>query len=218
VTPIIINKDLRAVFGEVREQGQRPTCLAFSTSDAHAFNRGSPFTALSVEYLFYYAVQQRDDRNPTKGISLEHARIALEKEGQPKEEFCPYQTVLPTDPMKWKPTVVSGVYRRKLTKLPSVEFDEVVRKLNTGSPVVIILTLSHSFYRPDSSGIVTSGNPGSNTGKHAVVAVGHGSLLQERAVLIRNSWGKYWGSGGYGWLTEGYLINRVLALATVNEL
>ncbi len=55
-------------------------------------------------------------------------------------------------------------------------------------------------------------------GGHAVVAVGFddrmkitnetsGSKGTKGALLIRNSWGKDWGEGGYGWLPYEYVLN-----------
>ena len=38
----------------------------------------------------------------------------------------------------------------------------------------------------------------------------HGRLL-----LIRNSWSKYWGAGGYGWLPTDYLIAHAVQAAIV---
>ena len=59
---INIISDLRHLFGDVRDQGDRPTCLAFATSDAHAGVRPG-WVPLSCEYVFYHAVKF-DDRDP----------------------------------------------------------------------------------------------------------------------------------------------------------
>jgi hypothetical protein len=46
--------DLRSLFGTARNQGSRPTCLAFAASDTHAALR-SGWVPLSCEYAFYQA-------------------------------------------------------------------------------------------------------------------------------------------------------------------
>jgi hypothetical protein len=60
--------DLRPQFGPARDQGKRPTCLAFATSDAHAALRGA-WQALSTEFAFYHA-QRRGKRKPSEGATL----------------------------------------------------------------------------------------------------------------------------------------------------
>src|SRR5258708_38222177 len=58
MSAIKIAKDLRSMFGPVRDQGQRPTCLAFAASDLHAAVRGA-WAPLSCEYIFYHAQKAR---------------------------------------------------------------------------------------------------------------------------------------------------------------
>ena len=49
-------------------------------------------------------------------------------------------------------------------------------------------------------------------GGHAVVAAGYDDKMiiknsNPGALLIRNSWGKTWGEGGYGWLPYDYVLS-----------
>jgi C1A family cysteine protease len=44
-------------------------------------------------------------------------------------------------------------------------------------------------------------------GGHAVLAVGYDDKHNGGAVLIRNSWGPDWGTGGYGWLPYRYVTD-----------
>jgi hypothetical protein len=44
---LVVSRDLRPFFGAVRDQGSRPTCIAFALSDAHAAARGA-FTLLAI--------------------------------------------------------------------------------------------------------------------------------------------------------------------------
>lgn len=60
---IIVLVDLRASFGPARNQGARPTCLAFAASDTHAAVREG-WVPLSCEYAFYQA-QRRAGRPPS---------------------------------------------------------------------------------------------------------------------------------------------------------
>ena len=81
--PVQILCDLRSLFGDARDQDQRPTCLAFAASDAHAALR-SPWRPLSVEFAFYHA-QRRAGRTPHVGATLPAMLEALREDGQPIE-------------------------------------------------------------------------------------------------------------------------------------
>lgn len=65
---IAIAVDLRGHFGPVRDQGDRPTCLAFAASDSHAGLRPG-WAPLSCEFAFYHA-QRRAGRSPAQGAVL----------------------------------------------------------------------------------------------------------------------------------------------------
>jgi hypothetical protein len=83
MSDITISADLRASFGAARNQGARPTCLAFAASDAHAALRDG-WVPLSCEYAFFQA-QRRAGRMPNTGALLSSVLEALRKDGQPEE-------------------------------------------------------------------------------------------------------------------------------------
>jgi len=84
---ITILVDLRALFGPARNQGARPTCLAFAASDAHAALRVG-WAPLSCEYAFYQA-QRRASRPASSGALLSSMLETLQKDGQPEEHGWP---------------------------------------------------------------------------------------------------------------------------------
>src|SRR5439155_7286636 len=89
VSPEIkVSHDLRNLFGPVRDQGQRPTCLAFAASDTHAGARPG-WNPLSCEFAFHRA-QQRGKRPPSRGATLDHMLATLRLDGQPQEADWPY--------------------------------------------------------------------------------------------------------------------------------
>ncbi len=194
MTSITIKTDHRQLFGPMRDQGQRPTCLAFATSDLHAALRG-PWAALSCEYLFYHA-QRRANRKPNEGVLLSSVLDAVRHDGQPHETGWPYLPTLPADLSQWvPPSGVTPLFRRA-GETGKYTVDAIVQELDHGRPLIVLLRLSW---------------------RHAVIAVGHGEAKGQRAVIIRNSWGDGWGAGGCGYLTEKYLVPRVFQLATLKE-
>src|SRR5688572_1880174 len=99
---VAISVDLRGRFSAVRNQGGRPTCIAFAASDTHSF-AGEMTDHLSVEYAFCYAAQRRKPTNPKQGISMPLIISAIKEDGQPLEHVWPYLSALPTPLSMWSP-------------------------------------------------------------------------------------------------------------------
>ena len=215
MTPVV-QQDLRFRFGTARDQGARPTCLAFVASDTHAALR-TPWSPLSCEFAFYHA-QHRAGRPPTSGASLGHMLTALKANGQPIETDWPYLASLPTKLDDYYPPSGLTVYRRAGEPRPS-GVDEIVATLDAGEPLLAIMMLSDAFYMPNSDGVVIapSGEGPDPLRRHAVVAVAHGAIGAERAILVRNSWGVSWGLAGHAWLPESYFAPRLTHLALLKE-
>ena len=213
---IIAAVDLRPLFGPARDQRQRPTCLAFAASDAHAAVRAA-WDALSPEYAFYHA-QRRAGRSPAQGALLPAMLDALRQDGQPLEYGWPYLTETP-DSTSWLPPATVGPRFGRAGEKFGPSLDRLAAELDQGRPAIILLTLSRSFYLPDSRTVIdlVAGEAPEPDRRHAVIAVGHGTVDGQRAVLIRNSWGARWGNAGHGWLTERFLEQHMFAAAKLTE-
>lgn len=116
------------------------------------------------------------------------------------------------------PREVGRLYGRNGAKATH-SINQVIQELDHGRPVVVLTMLSRAFYQRNPQGIV---DPAADElpepeRRHAVIAVGHGTVDRQRAILVRNSWGPSWGDAGYGWLTERFLGPRIYAAATLLE-
>lgn len=209
--------NLNSLFGPARDQGQRPTCLAFAASDAHAalINGWSP---LSCEYAFYQA-QKLSGRTPNSGALLSTMLEVIKTVGQPEEASWPYLPATPSETEVWHPpsSITEKFYRN--SRHSSIKIDSVITELDQGRPVIILLMLSRSFYNPSERAIIDAlpTELPDHQRRHAVIAFGHGRFDGERIVLIRNSWGTSWGQLGNGWLTERFLTPRIYAAAVLTE-
>jgi hypothetical protein len=214
---INVKSDLRASFGPARDQGNRPTCLSFAMSDAHAAARDD-LSPLSCEFAYFHA-QRRANRPPSVGATLSAMLSAIREDGQPFETGWPYLTAVPADLTTWTPPATAKPVFRRAGVSGSDKIEDIIAELGQGKPVVTLMRLSESFFRIDATAIVDEqpGEKPSFSMRHAVIAVGYGELNGQRVVLMRNSWGLKWGSNGYGWITEKYLQPRVIRLVTLQE-
>ena len=209
--------DLRNLFGTVRDQGARPTCLAFAASDAHAGLRAG-WDPLSCEYVFYHA-QRRAGRPPTKGAFLSDVLATLREEGQPEEDGWPYLFELPDDLSLYQPPGSVGDLFGREAEQPCEDVDRLCAAVDAQTPAIVLTKLTRRFFQPPPEGLVDHDERAQvfPAPRHAVVAVGHGTADGQRAVLIRNSWGASWGRGGHIWLTEPYLARHMYGLAMLQE-
>jgi C1A family cysteine protease len=203
--------DLRGSFGAARDQKPRPTCLAFAASDAHAAARGG-WEPLSAEWAYYHALK-RDGGLPHKGVTLVAMLATIKSDGQPVENDWPYIRAPITDIKSWKPPAHTGQLFFRDHGRCTVTVQDVVDQLNTGDPVLITMTLSDAFYRPNAEGVIERSEPIDAKRHHAVVAVGHGERGSMGFVLVRNSWGEGWGLKGYAWIAVDYLTPRLTGAA-----
>ena len=220
VRPIRVLDDL---FGPARDQGARPTCLAFAASDLHAALRPG-WEPLSCEYAFFHA-QRRAGRQAEAdrklGARLPDMLDALRIDGQPREQGWPYLRALPANMNKWRPPANVGEIFRRAGRVETGGVERITSMLDRGAPLLVTLRLSRSFH---CAGCDASGPPGVvdppddeelYPAVHAVVVIGHGLYDGRRAILVRNSWGGGWGNGGQAWLTENFLAPRICELAAL---
>jgi len=212
---IEIRTDLRHLLGPVRDQGARPTCLAFAASDGHAALRDG-WTPLSCEYAYFHA-QRRDRRAPDQGATLSAILNALRLDGQPAETGWPYLDQVPGD--QWAPPATTGPCFGRKGSTAAVDLASILASLDAQQPVLLLSTLSASFFQPSGEGIVDPANdetPDPSL-RHAILAVGHGLADGQGAILVRNSWGAGWGVEGHAWLTEKFVKPRLFATAILTE-
>lgn len=210
---LYIERDLRQTLGPVRDQGRRPTCLAFAASAAHEQARDAQ-RPLSPEWLYYHAAK-RAGTGPLDGTTLPDTRHVLYQVGQPEETVWPYRGLVP-DQQSWTPPTPGFPLFQCGSVKCAAEAGRIRALLDEGLPVVLALFVSSAFTAPASWQRVATeillrddSEPIDRGCGHAVVAVGHGRYGDDGVILLRNSWGTAWGAKGHAWVRETYLTRRL---------
>lgn len=219
--------DLRSHLSlDVPAQGSRPLCMPFSVGGAHeaarALATGDAPSSLAVESLWRHCVQA-GVAGPN-GTTLPDVSSALARTGQPVASTWPYDPTLgagteqppaAAGPAPWL-TAQLGLVALRHDSIEAEIEDTLISK----HPVLLVVEATDEFTFPNHGVISLPQLTAPSSEYHAVLAVGAATDRKRRVrhLLIRNSWGPYWGAGGYGWLPMGYLINFAVQAAAVQSL
>lgn len=183
-----------------RDQGQRPTCIAFALSELN-LRYATKIEALSPEYVYQGAANMTPRWVPGAGIRLGVALQAASS-GQPVEADFPYQATEPAAPVP-APPAGFGLYGTTLAILPS-DPESIAEAIRCQMPVGLAIRLTRSFYGPVDGIIEFEPEPVPNV-LHAVTVVALGWDEGTPYFRIRNSWGDGWGIRGQAWLSGNYI-------------
>jgi C1A family cysteine protease len=201
----------------VKDQGERPTCVAFAVSALHEYwidiccaSKAGIEVDLSEEFLFY-GCKMRDGLKGTRsGTTLVAASASLVSDGQCLEQLHPYQqkSSLVSVPTRsafadGKSRILKTLVRQKL------ELALVRESLAKNIPVVAAIELFKSAYRPGPTGLLRLPSAGEKrVGRHAVLIVDVETSGLEEQMVFLNSWGAKWGDAGLGRFTFQYFSSH----------
>lgn len=215
----------------VRDQGERGTCVAFSSGAYLEFQLGRqaagerPRMSLPrrSEQFVYWACKQKDGFPQDEGTLVSVAREVLKRQGacrHAKWKYVPEQN--PSEGQGPPPEGAEEEAREArwtgVRMLPAKSVEKLKTALNQGRPVVLsVLTFpGWDFPNVQLSGEISMPFPGEpSAGGHAVCLVGYlldSNLPGAGAFLFRNSWGRSFGrqslfAAGYGTLPFEYVTH-----------
>jgi hypothetical protein len=196
-------------------------CVPFAMSANHEAGRaldGAGVEALAPESLWRRCTQL--GQTGPDGVLLGDVANALGVVGQPSLGLWPYNAGLgpgteePPPAVGPEPWLTAGFAELQLAH-DGVE-DDVEAELALGSAVVLVVELTDEFEDPEPDGRIRLPNLRTPAGDyHAILVAGAADVSGSRHLLIRNSWGDGWGSGGYAWLPIAYLEAFAVQAGTV---
>ncbi|GAA2640208.1 IPT/TIG domain-containing protein [Paractinoplanes durhamensis] len=212
--------DLRSGAPAVGDQGQVGSCVAWSIGYSLSGYYARSITDSGVPYapLYLYMRTVQGTPGPSTGLSVAAALRNEQSEGiDTQADYWQGTTdysVYPTDGQVtnaanyritgWT-TLFSGAQGGTTAQAA------IQQSLADGAPVSITIPVYSAFDSINSMTPYTS-TTGTLRGYHQVTAYGYDSS----GLIIRNSWGKWWGSGGDAKLGWSFVNSSVLAAYTVS--
>jgi papain like protease/IPT/TIG domain-containing protein len=212
--------DLRAGAPAVGDQGQVGSCVAwsvgYSLSGYYAksiANAGAPYAPL---FLYMRTVQGAP--GPNNGLSVTAALRNEQSMGIDTQEDYYQGTTDYSEPPNG--SQIRNAYNYKLTgwttlfsgtQSGTTAQKSIQQSLADGTPVSISLPVYAAFYAVNSMAPYSS-TSGVVKGYHQVTAYGYDAT----GLIVRNSWGTRWGSGGDAKLSWSFVNSKVMAAYTVD--
>jgi len=202
------------LFPEIYDQGELGSCTANVLCTVFEYEYKLQFKDLEIKpsrlFLYY---NERVITNTTEydsGSSIRDSIKVINKLGVCNESKFPYKTNF----FNVKPSVEAYLDAQKYK---SVQYKKVKHNiiciksaLILRHPVSFGFTVYESF--EDLEGVESTGvmkDPKENEkvlGGHTVLLCGYDDSKQ--LFLVRNSWGKEWGEGGYFWMSYNFLLSK----------
>ena len=197
-------------------QGAQGSCSGWAVSyGAKSINYAKKNSLSASQMVLFspsYVYNLAQEGNCKSGVTMTSAlSVVLDKGALPLSEFpySPNECAVPSDDqMSAGQKFAIGDFERVTEpgSLSDNDFEDILRLISGGFPVIAGIAVPPSFksFRKKASTEVLSASDTNGKYKgHAIVLVGFDD--SRNAVLILNSWGQNWGTGGLAWLDYNYL-------------
>lgn len=196
--------DLRNQLSNVKDQGERSTCVSFAATAGHEYLKSNG-QDLSEEFLFW-ACKRYDGLSIDEGTTLAAAIVSLKTNGQALEHEWPYCTnpisVCQTPPRNVQWSASNNIIT--CGEPIEIDTDKLKKALLQGDSVILGIKIFQEFFYPSNGYISLPADPNNIMGGHAILLVGWDD--SDKSFIIRNSWGETWGANGYGYLQYDYIL------------
>lgn len=202
--------DLRKWCSPIEDQGHLSSCVGNSIASSLELLKirdGKQHEDLSRLFIYYNSRLMHGDSDKDIGTYIRLAMGTLSSLGTCLETKWPYDqksvNVRPT----WG--AYREAYANKIGSFYSIQstgtqrIDDIKTALKAQHPVVFGMLVDDAFMR-NRGGVILMPQPGDQSrGGHAMLMVGYDDT--QRVIIVRNSWGTWWGNAGYGFVPYEYL-------------
>lgn len=195
---VTINRRSHMTEGWLLDQRSHGSCVGFSSAAAlmraRALN-GSATVRLSGAFVYSWINGGRD-----AGAIITDALDVLRDKGTCPEEEAPWDAIYPN---RYPESARKSAMRFRLLEAYTADtFDEIGSAIQLGYIPIFAVQVGGTFVSISSEGICGFDR---GPGNHAVHADGMSKLSRGWCLDMPNSWGKNFGQGGRGFVTEEHI-------------
>lgn len=202
--------DLSAHFPTPGHQGMIGSCTAWASAYAcksYHENIERGWGVDSEKHLFSPSfIYNQINGGRDGGSALEEAIALMQTKGAASLSEMPYTEDYRKQPSSSAYNEAINYKAKFFSRLNPADANSVKKALSDGQPVLIGMLVHEAFF--NYSGGVYSNATGALMGGHAMCTVGYDD--SKGAFKIMNSWGTYWGEGGFGWVSYDVYAKNVL--------
>ncbi|MBD5350412.1 MAG: hypothetical protein HDR89_05980 [Bacteroides sp.] len=200
--------DLRSRFAKVRDQGVQGCCASFAVASVIEALTGSE-EYYSPAFLYWNARVRLGDTSVDSGATIYTVLKGAMEQGDCLEDLMPYNAAVYNVPPG--EAAVAEALKCRVAEAKTVEptRDDIRSALADGYPVIVAARIFDSFsetrggfVRRPSKKEESDGGRADGHGNHALVVCGYSD--DEKVFVVRNSWGRSFGDGGYCYIPYSY--------------
>ncbi len=202
---------------KIGDQGSTGSCVGWASTDAvlrwHLVKVGKLAKNQFLSVRFTWMASKETDEYTSYpetfidevGTSLKSALTIQKNFGSVLDSLLPFSGGLVSGSEK---TFFATAATRKINSyfnLISTNNDQLTTFRNWIShngPILVRLDVDKTWDSVTSNGILSTYNPSSTRGGHAVALVGY----DQNQFIVRNSWGTAWGDKGYAYASNAYTL------------